>query len=55
MVDHLRADGFRYQPNKAVEWMVCDMVEQPIKVAGGWRRGCVKGGAGERSSTSSCR
>ncbi|HQW80388.1 MAG: 23S rRNA (cytidine(2498)-2'-O)-methyltransferase RlmM [Rhodanobacteraceae bacterium] len=33
IVDHLRADGFRYQPNKAVEWMVCDMVEQPIKVA----------------------
>jgi len=33
IVEHLRADGFRYQPNKPVEWMVCDMVEQPIKVA----------------------
>jgi 23S rRNA (cytidine2498-2'-O)-methyltransferase len=33
LVEHVRADGFRYQPGKAVEWMVCDMVEQPIKVA----------------------
>jgi 23S rRNA (cytidine2498-2'-O)-methyltransferase len=33
LVDHVRADGFRYQPGKPVEWMVCDMVEQPIKVA----------------------
>jgi 23S rRNA (cytidine2498-2'-O)-methyltransferase len=33
LVEHLRADGFRFQPNRAVDWMVCDMVEQPIKVA----------------------
>ena len=33
LVDHVRADGFRFQPQKPVEWMVCDMVEQPIKVA----------------------
>ena len=32
-VDHLRADGFRYQPPKPVDWMVCDMVEQPRRVA----------------------
>ncbi len=32
VVDHLRADGFRWQPPKPLEWMVCDMVEQPIRV-----------------------
>ena len=33
MVEHIRADGFRYQPEKPVEWLVCDMVEQPIRIA----------------------
>jgi len=33
LVTHLRADGFRYQPKKAVDWLVCDMVEQPRRVA----------------------
>ncbi|MBK6376012.1 MAG: 23S rRNA (cytidine(2498)-2'-O)-methyltransferase RlmM [Xanthomonadales bacterium] len=33
LVTHLRADGFRYQPQDPVDWMVCDMVEQPRKVA----------------------
>ena len=33
LVTHLRADGFRYQPQNPVDWMVCDMVEQPRKVA----------------------
>jgi len=33
LVDHLRADGFRYQPRQPVDWMVCDMVEQPVRVA----------------------
>ena len=33
LVDHLRADGFRYQPPRPVEWLVCDMVEQPRRVA----------------------
>ena len=33
LVDHHRVDGFRYQPVGAVDWMVCDMVEQPRKVA----------------------
>ena len=32
-VEHLRADGFRYRPRKPVDWVVCDMVEQPIRVA----------------------
>ncbi len=33
IVEHVRADGFRYQPVKRVDWMVCDMVEQPIRIA----------------------
>ena len=33
LVDHLRADGFRYQPSRPVDWLVCDMVEQPRRVA----------------------
>ena len=32
-VEHLRADGFRWQPPQPLDWMVCDMVEQPIRVA----------------------
>ncbi|MCW5566655.1 MAG: 23S rRNA (cytidine(2498)-2'-O)-methyltransferase RlmM [Dokdonella sp.] len=46
LVTHLREDGFRSRPTQPVEWMVCDMVEQPRKVAqrmaewlvGGWCR-----------------
>lgn len=33
MVEHLRADGFTWRPPRAVEWMVCDMVEQPSRIA----------------------
>lgn len=33
LVEHRREDGFRYQPPKAVDWLVCDMVEQPIRIA----------------------
>ena len=33
LVDHLRADGFRYRPTRPVDWLVCDMVEQPRRVA----------------------
>ena len=32
-VEHLRADGFSWQPQQALDWMVCDMVEQPRRVA----------------------
>lgn len=32
-VTHRREDGFRYRPAQAVEWMVCDMVESPSRVA----------------------
>ena len=33
LVEHVRADGFRYRPPRPVGWMVCDMVEQPGRVA----------------------
>ena len=33
MVQHLRADGFSWQPPYPLDWMVCDMVEQPRRVA----------------------
>jgi 23S rRNA (cytidine2498-2'-O)-methyltransferase len=32
-VTHAREDGFRYRPKKSVDWLVCDMVEQPRRVA----------------------
>ncbi len=39
LVQHLKQDGFKYAPHKAVDWLVCDMVEKPSKVAtliGNW-------------------
>jgi 23S rRNA (cytidine2498-2'-O)-methyltransferase len=33
LVEHLRVDGFRYRPKKPVDWLVCDMVEQPRRIA----------------------
>lgn len=33
LVEHLRQDGFRYRPRKPVDWMVCDIVEQPSRIA----------------------
>ena len=33
LVQHLRADGFAWHPAKSLDWMVCDMVEQPSRVA----------------------
>ncbi|WP_297834940.1 23S rRNA (cytidine(2498)-2'-O)-methyltransferase RlmM [Thermomonas sp.] len=32
-VQHLRADGFSWQPPHPLDWMICDMVEQPRRVA----------------------
>ena len=32
-IQHLRQDGFRYRPKRPVDWVVCDMVEQPQRVA----------------------
>ena len=33
LVRHLKEDGFRYRPKRPVDWMVCDMVEQPARIA----------------------
>ena len=33
LVAHRREDAFRFRPGKPVDWMVCDMVEQPRRVA----------------------
>ena len=33
LVTHLLEDGFRYRPKAPVDWLVCDMVEQPRRVA----------------------
>lgn len=34
LIEHIRADGFRYLPTKPVDWLLCDMVEQPYRIAG---------------------
>lgn len=33
LVSQVRADGFRYRPPAPVDWLVCDMVEQPHRIA----------------------
>lgn len=33
LIEHIRADGFRYRPPKPVDWLLCDMVEQPARIA----------------------
>ena len=33
LVTHLREDGFQWHPPRPMDWMVCDMVEQPRRVA----------------------
>jgi 23S rRNA (cytidine2498-2'-O)-methyltransferase len=33
LVEHRREDGFRYRPAKPVDWLLCDMVEQPQRIA----------------------
>jgi 23S rRNA (cytidine2498-2'-O)-methyltransferase len=33
LIKHLRSDGFRWRPPHPVDWLVCDMVEQPKRVA----------------------
>jgi 23S rRNA (cytidine2498-2'-O)-methyltransferase len=32
LVTHVRADGFTFRPRRPVDWVVCDMVEQPSRV-----------------------
>jgi len=32
LVEHIRADGFTYQPDQPVEWLVCDIIDRPQRV-----------------------
>ena len=41
LVDPVRADGYTYRPERPVDWLVCDMVAPPARVAklvGLWAR-----------------
>lgn len=33
MVEHIRTDAFHWRPKRPVDWLVCDMVEKPARVA----------------------
>jgi len=33
LVRHVREDAFRFVPRRKVDWLVCDVVEQPIRIA----------------------
>ncbi len=33
LVTHLRTDGYSYVPRKPVEWLVCDIVDSPSRIA----------------------
>ena len=33
LVTHLRVDGLTYRPRRPVDWMVCDIAEQPARIA----------------------
>jgi 23S rRNA (cytidine2498-2'-O)-methyltransferase len=33
MVEHVRADAFKYIPEHRIDWLVCDMVERPLHVS----------------------
>jgi 23S rRNA (cytidine2498-2'-O)-methyltransferase len=39
LVTHLTVDGLRYRPPRPVDWMVCDIADQPARIAAlvaGW-------------------
>jgi 23S rRNA (cytidine2498-2'-O)-methyltransferase len=34
LVEHIKADGFHWRPKRGgVDWLVCDMVEKPVRIA----------------------
>jgi 23S rRNA (cytidine2498-2'-O)-methyltransferase len=33
LVEHLREDGLRFRPRQPVDWLLCDMVEKPSRIA----------------------
>ncbi len=44
-VTHLKTDGLRFRPDRPVDWVVCDMVEKPSRVASLMARWLVDGDA----------
>jgi 23S rRNA (cytidine2498-2'-O)-methyltransferase len=46
-VKHRRDDGFHFRPAEPVDWMVCDMVESPSKIARIASRWIAEGWCGE--------
>lgn len=42
-VKHLREDAFAYKPARTVDWLVCDMVDKPARVAELMERWLIKG------------
>ncbi len=42
-VTHLKEDAFSYKPSRQVDWLVCDMVEKPARVAELMERWLTKG------------
>ncbi|MFO1317227.1 MAG: 23S rRNA (cytidine(2498)-2'-O)-methyltransferase RlmM [Burkholderiales bacterium] len=39
LVTHVREDGLKWRPRRPVDWLVCDIVEQPLRIAelvAGW-------------------
>jgi len=33
LVKEIAADGFKYRPDRRVDWLICDMVERPLHIA----------------------
>lgn len=33
LITHVRADGLAYRPRRPVDWLVCDIVERPARIA----------------------
>ena len=33
LVTHVREDGLKWRPRRPVDWLVCDIVEQPLRIA----------------------
>ena len=33
LVTHVREDGLHWRPRRAVDWLTCDIVEQPLRIA----------------------
>jgi 23S rRNA (cytidine2498-2'-O)-methyltransferase len=45
LVTHLREDGLTWRPKRRVDWLVCDIVLQPIRIAELVARWIAEGGA----------